>query len=287
MPSTMLLQRTAGGDIPLNLFRRATPVDLPLSVGVAGGGAPVPQPGVDAIDALLGKRPFYVAHRLGGHDFPEHTLEGARAALSAGYKALEFSTYPTKDGVFIGSHDWTTERTTGVKHEIWDTTWETIQGLNQAGGKFIRLEQLAQLILDDVVVFLDHKGTSSRETPSADGLRTENMLFDLLPKLFKNPQKQIVWKVFAEASSAERARQRGYRVNCMLYPDTAKNADFDRWDILGMEWNASQDVWSRLKATGKSVMGHIVYNQSQAQTALARGADGLMVSVPLTVYPGK
>lgn len=286
-----VLQRGVERDHRVQLFQRATPVDVPLHIGVAGFKLPdIPTPPEtnplpDHVSNFLNSQPFYVAHRLGGHDFPEHTMEGLQASLAAGYKAVEFSTYITRDGVFVGSHDWTTQRTTGVYHEIWDTDWEVLQQLDQAGGKMIRIEQMAAALPDDVVVFLDHKDTSARETPSNDGLRSERDLFDLLPELFEEPQKRIIWKVFAEASSAERARSRGYRVNCMLYPDTLPTADYSRWDVLGMEWNAAQEHWDTINATGLPTIGHIIYNQSQAQTALAKGAKGLMVSVPTTVYP--
>ena len=287
MVSVMLRQNPK--DVPVQLFYKSqvtgVPVDLMVKGATIPGTLPVVEPISQLIEKFLSKKPFYIAHRLGGHDFPEHTLQGLQASIGAGYKAVEFSTYQTKDGVFIGSHDWTTERTTGVRHEIWNTDWLTIQTLNQAAGKIIRLEDMLSALPPDVVVFLDHKDTSSRANPTAAGLRSEATLFEKLEQLLPNPQQRIVWKVFAEASSAERARQRGYKINCMLYPATMAGADFSRWDILGMEWNADQTVWDHLKTTGKPTVAHIIYNQTQAQTALGRGADGLMVSVPTKIYP--
>lgn len=280
-----LLVRTPTGGVPVRVMQRALGGDLPVQLGINGNGVPeTPQP-KGLIDRFLERRPFYIAHRLGGQDFPEHTLQGLQASIGAGYKAVEFSTYQTRDGVFIGSHDWTTQRTTGVKHEIWNTDWATIQTLNQAAGKIIRIEQMVEALPNDVIVFLDHKATSAKTEPTQDGIRSETALFDLLGELFPSPQKRVVWKCFAEASSAERAKERGYKVNCMLYPSTLEGANLDRWDILGMEWNAQQEIWNRLKATGKPTLAHIIYNQTQAQAALGRGADGLMSSVPTTVYP--
>ena len=279
-------------DVDLSVMLRRHGGDVPVDVLVSGitstpppPPAPPPVVEVDYVAKFLEARPFYVAHRLGGHDWPEHTMEGLRGSLEAGFKAVEFSTYITKDNIFVGSHDWTTERTTGVKHEIWNTDWATIQELNQAGGKLIRLEDLVAALPEDVVVFLDHKGTSAREVPSQGGLESENLLFSRLNELFVKPQNRIVWKVFAEASSAERARQRGYRVNCMLYESTMPAEDYSRWDILGLELSSSQQAWTKLKSVGKPTVGHIIYNQQQARTALERGADGLMVSAPKTVHP--
>lgn len=279
-----LLVRTKDGGVPVRVMRRSHGGDIPIELGIRSTTV-VSEPGTDPVQGFLDRRPFYISHRLGGHDFPEHTIAGMEASIRAGYKAFEFSTYRTSDGVYIGSHDWTTERTAGVRHEIWNTSWETIQTLSQPGGPFIRLEDMVQRLPDDAVVFLDHKATSAKGTPNSSEMESETALFDLLEKLFPDPTKRVVWKVFAEASSAARAKARGYKVNCMLYPSTAVDADFSRWDVLGMEYSAQQEVWDQLKATGKPVLAHIIYNQSQAQTALSRGADGLMVSVPTSVYP--
>lgn len=266
--------RQAGGDV------RVTP-------GVAGIQAPEVVGGPSPVEEVFSERPFYVAHRLGGTEFPEHTTAGMRASIDAGFRAFEFSTYPTSDGVFIGSHDWTTERTTGVLREIWQTRWSEIQTLTQEAGPIIRLEDAVDMLPDDGVLVLDHKSTSSNGSPNASDLASETRLFDKLATLFPDPTKRVVWKLFAEASSAERARNRGYQVMCMLYPSTMVGADYDRWDILGMEYNASQALWDELKAQGKPTIAHIITTDAQARTGLSRGADGLMSSVPTLVHPPK
>lgn len=245
-----------------------------------------PAPSGTAIDSFLAARPFYTAHRLGGTEYPEHTIQGMNAAINAGFTAFEFSTYQTRDGVFIGSHDWTTERTTGQYHEIWDTDWSTIQTLDQQAGPIIRLEDAVAAMPEDSVLVLDHKATSNRAgTPPAGDLASETALFDLLETLFDNPTERVIWKVFVNASSAERARARGYQVMCMLYPSEVPSADFTRWDILGMEYNAPQEIWDTLLATGKPTIAHVIVNSTQAATGLSRGAHGLMSSVPSVVAP--
>lgn len=71
----------------------------------------------------------------------------------------------------------------------------------------------------------------------------------------------------------------------MLYPNELPAADTSRWDVLGMEWNAPATAWQQLTATGKPTIAHIITSPSQAQTALGKGANGLMASWPTTVHP--
>lgn len=277
--------KTVGGATPVEVMMRASGGDFPTNVEVAGAPTVAADSAVSPVEALFGERPFYMAHRLGGTEYPEHTTQGMNAAIQAGFTAFEFSTYRTRDGVFIGSHDWTTERTTGVRHEIWDTDWVTIQQLQQEAGPITRIEQIVEMLPDDSVLVVDHKATSAKTTPNPDEARSEAELFALLATLFKNPQERVVWKLFANSNSEQRARERGFTTMCMLYPPEVPDADLSRWDVLGMEYSAPQDVWDVLKATGKPTIGHIITSQSQRDMALSRGADGLMSSVPTLVHP--
>ena len=275
--------RADGGDIPVTPYLRADGGDVPVALNIAGYAAsdPVDTP----VDTLLTNRPFYVAHRLGGTEYPEHTMQGMSAAIGAGFTAFEFSTYQTRDGVFIGSHDWTTERTTGQYHEIWDADWPTIQTLDQPAGPIIRLEDAVAAMPEDSVLVLDHKATSASNTYHEGNRRSEAELFDLLPTLFDNPTERVIWKLFAYADSDQRAAERGYKTMCMLYRDEVADVDLNRWDILGMEHNAPQEIWDTLLATGKPTIAHIIINSGQAATGLSRGAHGLMSSVPSVVAP--
>lgn len=275
--------RADGGDVPVTPYLRTDGGDVPVTLSIAGHA--VPAPTKTPIDALLNNRPFYVAHRLGGTEYPEHTMKGMNAAIGAGFTAFEFSTYRTRDGVFIGSHDWTTERTTGQLHEIWNTDWPTIQTLNQPAGPIIRLEDVVAAMPEDSVLVLDHKATSASSNYNEGDRRSESELFDLLTTLFEKPTERVIWKLFAGADSDQRAAERGYKTMCMLYPSEVADADLNRWDILGMEHNAPKETWATLLATGKPTIAHIIVNSGQSATSLSRGAHGLMSSVPSVVAP--
>lgn len=71
------------------------------------------------------RKPHLWAHRGAGKTAPENTLRAIREGASRGFRAVEFDTMPTADGVWILHHDWTTGRTLQPMSLL-----ETASGLN-------------------------------------------------------------------------------------------------------------------------------------------------------------
>lgn len=272
VPGTVRLRRRAGGDVALS-------VRLPTT--------PVTPAGEDAVERFLAARPFYIAHRMGGTEYPEFTQQGLEASLRAGFKALEVSVRRCASGEFVAIHDWKTTRTVpGTDYQIWNTPWSTLSKLRQASGPFLRLSDIVERIPDDVVLAIDHKTTSSQDQRNPGDLASEDQLFDYLDTAFGgHPERRVIWKIFAKGTSAARAKARGYRTMAMLYPSEVAAADLSQWDVIGMEWSAGADVWNALLASGRPTIAHIITNTGQASQALAKGATGLMASWPSTVHP--
>lgn len=246
---------------------------------------PAPVPTGSVVDRFLASKPFYVAHRIGGTEYPEFTRQGLDASLRAGFKALELSVRRCSTGEFVLIHDWVTTRTVpGTDYQIWNTPWSVLSGLQQASGGFMRLTDVVDQVGDDVVLAIDHKVTSSKPTGSQGDMDSENALFDYLDTI-PNAKDRVLIKQFVNGGVADRAKPKGYKSMCMMYPAEVASADLAKWDVLGMEWNAEQGVWDTLKATGKPLIAHIITTQQQADMALARGATGLMASVPSVVHP--
>ena len=284
------VRRRAGGDETGGLYlRRRAGGDVALAVkGVTV--APEPAPPVadrDHVAEFLAATPFYVAHRLGGTEYPEFTRRGLDASLAAGFKALELSVRRCATGEFVLIHDWVTTRTVpGTDYQIWNTPWSTLAGLQQASGGFLRLTDVMDSVPSDVVLAVDHKVTSDKPTSSTGDMESEAALFALLEeRLGAQAQKRVIVKHFIQGGVAARAKARGYRTMCMMYPNEVAGAPLTDWDILGMEWSAPDDVWATLRATGKPLIAHIITTQAQATRARERGATGLMSSVPSKVHP--
>ena len=272
VPGTVCLRRRAGGDVALSVRRPTTPVT---------------PAGEDAVERFLAARPFYIAHRMGGTEYPEFTQQGLEASLRAGFKALEVSVRRCASGEFVAIHDWKTTRTVpGTDYQIWNTPWSTLSKLRQASGPFLRLSDIVERIPDDVVLAIDHKTTSSQDQRNPGDLASEDQLFDYLDTAFGgHPERRVIWKIFAKGTSAARAKARGYRTMAMLYPSEVAAADLSQWDVIGMEWSAGADVWNALLASGRPTIAHIIVNEAQAQQALAKGATGLMASYPSRIHP--
>lgn len=246
---------------------------------------PAPAPAGSVVDRFLASKPFYVAHRLGGTEYPEFTQKGLTESLRAGFKALELSVRRCATGEFVLIHDWVTTRTVpGTEYQIWNTPWSTLAGLQQASGGFLRLTDVVDQVGEDVVLAIDHKVTSSKPTGSQGDMDSEQQLLDYLDTI-PNATGRVLIKQFVNGGVATRAKAKGYKSMCMMYPAEVASADLSGWDVLGMEWNAPDDVWATLKATGKPLIAHIITTKQQADIALARGATGLMASVPSVVHP--
>ena len=277
------LRRTGGKDARGTLWVRDRGGDRWVA-----GTREAPKPQADpVVDRFLSSKPFYVAHRLGGTEYPEFTQTGLDASLRAGFKALELSIRRCSTGEYVLIHDWVTARTVpGTEYQIWNTPWSTLAGLQQASGGFLRLTDVLDQVGDDVVLAIDHKVTSSKEVGSTGDMESEVALFAFLEeRLGAQAQKRVIIKHFIKGGVSQRARERGYKTMCMMYPNEIAGADLSLFDVLGMEWNAEQNVWDTLKATGKPLIAHIITTKQQADTALARGATGLMASVPSVVHP--
>lgn len=284
--------RRRGGDEVGGLYlRRRAGGDIALAVrGVTVAPEPTPPPPVadrDYVAELLAHTPFYVAHRLGGTEYPEFTRRGLDASLAAGFKALELSVRRCATGEFVLIHDWVTTRTVpGTDYQIWNTPWSTLAGLQQASGGFLRLTDVMDSVPSDVVLAIDHKVTSDKPTSSTGDMESEAALFAFLEeRLGAQAQKRVIIKHFVQGGVAARAKAKGYRTMCMMYPNEVAGAPLTDWDILGMEWNAPDDVWATLRATGKPLIAHIITTAEQAARARERGATGLMSSVPSLIHP--
>jgi glycerophosphoryl diester phosphodiesterase len=76
-----------------------------------------------------------IGHRGASGYAPENTMASFKKAYEMGADMIEFDVHRTKDGEFVISHDGTTDRTTGTKMVIADTTYDELSKLD-AGSSF-------------------------------------------------------------------------------------------------------------------------------------------------------
>ena len=98
--------------------------------------------------------PPIVAHRGLAARFPENTLVGVSAALSAGARFLEVDLQLSADGVAFVHHDWETSRTCGVEGSIGDRSEEELCQLSAS-----YVERFgADAVLDAVLPYAESLG---------------------------------------------------------------------------------------------------------------------------------
>lgn len=280
------------GDLPVTLFKRLASGDVELDMYIKTRGENVPpEPGGNVtINDLLSGSSLYIAHRCGGGDWPEFSEAGILGSIARGYNAFELSVYRCATGEFVVSHDWTTERMTGVYHEIWNTPWSVLSTLTSTAANtsdpsqprqpLLRLEDALALI-GNRVVFIDHKPTADKTGNSTEQAGRDALLDRM--DFFPDSEQHMVWKTFKGGyESAILAQARGYKTWGAYYSEEIETAPtrLEVFDILGLEWNAIQAYWNTLNATGKKGIAHIITTVAQRNSAQNKGAFGFMTSNP-------
>lgn len=233
------------------------------------------------LTSLLADDPFYIAHRGGSARWPEMTLRAYAHAVAAGYKALELSLARTCDGVWFGLHDATLDRTSGTTGaEAATMTWEQVQRHTVQGEPYARLEAVLAAYAGTHVLLIDPKKGAAH--------RAE--LFALL-QAQPHWQEHLVVKSSAKAAwpVGREARAAGFTTWGFYYHhngtlDTLATTHHD-WSWLGLNHDAPQAAWDRITRCGKPVIGHIVRHPEERDTALAKGARGIMSAIPDRIGP--
>ena len=243
---------------------------------------------------LLNTKPFYVAHRGGGADWPEMSMEAYRQSVAHGANALEISLARSSDGVWFGLHDATLDRTSATTGFVAaQHLWAEISGYritprgSRAPGQgpqpYLRFEDLVAAYADTHTIFVDPKVVDARYYPEL--LR----IMASVPR----PADSFIAKSFctgmawARAAHAQGLRTWGYYYGGGIDAGTTSPADTQAgWDLLGLDVGASATAWSRIRSFRKQVVAHVVADHTSALQAVANGAVGLMVSDLLAVLGG-
>ena len=260
---------------------------------VTPGGLKVVKPGYDSVTSMLASNPFYIAHRGGSRDFPEMSGYAYGQSVLRGYGALEVSLARTSDGVWFGLHDADLNRTSGTTGlgAASAMTWAQVQTYqilgsmapnnpSQAHRPYMRLEELLALYYPSHVMFLDIKYASAYQAEFISKINA-------LPGA---PQDHIVGKAFGVGAGFTNAMHAaGYKTWGYFYESDYTGGTLAsnqaNWDILGMDYGASTAAWTAVTGYGKPVIGHTCPTVSAKNTAISRGATGLMCSGVIAIVP--
>lgn len=226
-------------------------------------------------EAGAGRKGIVVGHRgmSGAGDVVEHTMAAYTRAVECGVDALEISCHRTSDGVWFASHDSTLERLGGPSTPIKNMTWAQVQAA------FAGRPEAMPVTLKDYLA--TYGGTHvTIFDPKTEMARSDEYLALLAPH-----KDCVVVKAFADAGWLfAKVKQAGWATwgyayarnrGQTWYPDFVQATNLD---FLSMEWDASDDVWEPLVATGRPVIAHIPASVAQAAEGARKGAAGCITS---------
>jgi hypothetical protein len=249
--------------------------------------------GFDTVADMLGKLGFTWAHRGGSASYKEMSMHAYTQAVARGYGVLEVSLGRTSDGVWVGVHDQTTDRTSGGTYgNVSSQTWAQIQAQQNTYGPgdpqpYMRWEEYVAAYGHTHITVVDPKYTLG-------SYRTE--FLDMIDRDL-GPTRAILKfsgvgsgaTSFSAAAQARLYVTWGYFYDQDASPALGGNGNLQTygpaWSLIGMEYGASQAIWDEAKALGKPVIGHIAPNQAAYDAAMSKGASGVQVSGVGVVAP--
>jgi hypothetical protein len=243
--------------------------------------------GYASVTTMLATAGFACAHRGGSVDWPEMSLHAYTQSAFWGVGAIEFSAHRTSDGVWFGLHDDTLDRTSGTSSVTASAlTWATISSTysisanlpsGQTAKPYLLLADLLTAYGNSHVIFIDLKSQTSFITE----------ILDILSAFYGSDAAaaaRVVIKNYGVGGTSlnTAAQARGFQTWGYFYQaDSASySADVGKWSFLGLDYNADAATWTNFRTfTGaKKIMAHILPSAASLTTAIARSADGYMVS---------
>lgn len=237
---------------------------------------------------LFATSPFYIAHRGGGGNWPEHTFRSYSSASTFGMKAIEISCQVTSDGQIVCHHDTSTLRMTGTDLTIsastkaqLDALTNTAQYTDNPGQNREPIPLLSQVLAayaSHHVLFIEPKTGGTWHTALM-------AMIDSYP----NTAQRIVWKQPINSGEWATAKAHGYMTwGYVLSGDPAHTANLDTLipqanvDYIGVERIASDafvaDIVARATAANKKVIMWEIRSQADRDRALALGCVGMMTA---------
>jgi glycerophosphoryl diester phosphodiesterase len=245
------------------------------------------------VTTLRQNKPFYVAHRGGGGNWPEMTLYAYQQATQIpGLSALEVSVCISSDGVLVCSHDPDTTRVSGVDYTIADQPWSTLSTVMvsaahttdpaQPARPLSRFDEVAAAFLDRFVFFVEPKVEAAAQ-PLMAWLTAANQA------------SRVVWKQYVNGPGFDLAKQGGFATwGYVLNEPAHTGANLTTYaakasiDMLGAPLSESDEfiktVVAAGTANGKPTIAWPISSEADRTRALDLGCVGLMTSTIAQVH---
>ena len=243
------------------------------------------------VPEMLAKTTFFSAHRGGGDEFPEHTMEAYAGAAAGGLDALEVSVRVTKDGEMVCFHDDTLDRTTNGSGLLSNYTYqELVDNIRVTRSPILGPGQPDVLIPKVTDVLARFAGKKIIFLEGKDGAAHAR----LFAEIDKYAQRGLVlsdWFIQKQFYSGgtwtkDAARARGIKVWGYMGVDTTdaqldtEDAKVDLWGVPDMMPLSRK---AQIVARGKPVICWEVHRRAQVEEHQSIGLKGQMSSSALYV----
>ncbi len=227
---------------------------------------------------FLSGKPFFIAHRGSGDNWPEHTAYAYSRAAARGAKAIEVSLSSTSDGVLVCHHLTNTKKLTGRDWNIAEHSFAELATLKNDAREWLGpaspLEPVPKVkdVLDTHaagrVIFIEDK----------QGTNTAPVL-DLLNS-YPDATEHFVWKQPGGMPLPAAVREHGYKSWGYFEDGSGKQLDeqVQQFDLLGIYHDASDEDIRRLLSYGKPVICWEVHTRWMRARLEALGVQGIMCS---------
>jgi glycerophosphoryl diester phosphodiesterase len=282
---------------PFSLWQGGT--EQPLTVTAYLDGQEVAVPTIEVysgdykVTDLLSTNPFYIAHRGGGDNWPEHTMRSYTGAVHWGLKAIEISVNITSDGVMVCHHDTGTNRMTGTNLTFATSTAAQLEPLTNTAAFTNNPTQDRQPIplLVPVLDKFAHNHVCFVEAKT--GGAWQATLLDLM-LTYPESTERMVWKAPIVAGF-QGAKDRGFTTWGYLLQNDPAHADWQTLvaktdvDMIGVNHAASDqyisDVVALATSLGKKVIMWEIHSIADRDRAASLGVQGMMTSDLWEVLP--
>jgi glycerophosphoryl diester phosphodiesterase len=221
------------------------------------------------------------SHRGFSHDIPENTIPAIDKAIDEGADYVEVDVRVTKDGVPVLLHDSSLKRTTGLKKNIYDTTYEVVAELDAgswmdksfAGTRIPTLQEALENCKGRVMLNLDLKYRNDEE-----GL-TEKVVALI-------EEYEMVWQCVITSTSLKCLEEvkelnpdirTGY-ITYQLYSGLIEN---EAVDFFSMKSNLiTKNVLGTIHDNGKELIVWTVNSKTEIERLRRIGVDNIITDNP-------
>ena len=221
------------------------------------------------------------SHRGFSHDIPENTIPAIYKAIDEGADYVEVDVRVTKDGVPVLLHDSSLKRTTGLKKNIYDTTYEVVAELDAgtwmdksfAGTRIPTLQEALENCKGRVMLNLDLKYRNDEE-----GL-TEKVVALI-------EEYEMVWQCVITSTSLKCLEEvkelnpdirTGY-ITYQLYSGLIEN---EAVDFFSMKSNLiTKNILGTIHDNGKELIVWTVNSKTEIERLRRIGVDNIITDNP-------